>query len=192
MRWILAVLAISYLLVMANHELLRHVDGDGLDAQHTHNQKQSDGLIVGEINDLSGIEIRDNEQQWELLFDNAQWQYKKENINADNLKLLQELLSMLTRSEPVRTFLPEDLAHSAGDLEADYGLAEPKLEVSVFMGLEGSARYNRQTLTFGHATPDGSLHYVRKAGDPALYVMSGFLYQQARMLVRGLGGSPEN
>ena len=39
-------------------------------------------------------------------------------------------------------------------------------------------------LDFGYATPDGGLRYVRKDGDPALYVMSGFLFEQFEQLIK--------
>lgn len=189
MRWILAALAISYLFVMAYHDMLHGHNSD----PHTHNQDHSDGLISVEIAQVSRIVIRKDKREWPLLLENSEWKYESETLSGEHLNLLRELLSMLTGAEPVRTFLPEDLAHVSGDDDgAEYGLAEPKLQVSVFAGHKQKKGAKPQVLVFGHATPDGSLRYARKAGDPALYVMSGFVYEQVEMLVKALANGLEN
>ena len=174
---------------MANHDMLQ---GRSSDPQ-TDNHEHSDGLITVEATEGSRIVIRKDKREWQLLFKNSEWKYGNETLSGARLNLLQELLSMLTGAEPVRTFLPEDLAHVSGDEEgAEYGLAEPKLQVSVFAGHKQQVGDKPQVLAFGHATPDGSLRYARKAGDPALYVMSGFVYEQAEMLLKVLTSGLEN
>lgn len=186
-KYVLAAgIAIAYLLVMSNHGKLHHSST----SEHTHLTTAVNGLLASMAMPPRDIEIEHRSMTWRLGNKNTHWAYGTKVLSDAELKVLKDFLAMLRSSEPVRTFLPEDLLNSS---HKDYGLEKPALKVTVFPGSGNKSEGEQKAeslpaiLKFGNATPDGSLRYVGKEGDPNLYVMSGFVFQQAQKLTAMLG-----
>ena len=164
-------MAFPYGYEFARHHLEEAVSGAG------------HGLYAGSVEALRRLEINHDDHVFVLAKQGESWYSGATPVNEHVTRMLEELAQMLSGAEPVRTFHPEDLVAVHNQ---DYGFdGDNKLMIR-------DAQGQTLNLEFGHATPDGSLHYVRKQGDPALYVMSGFLQSQIRSLGAALHETHEH
>ena len=171
MSKILVAAAIAYLLLMAltNNEPglpHRHEHGEGT---HTH------GLFPVAAEDIDELVLMSEQAVVHFSKHDSGWLLAERATETSIAGQLDEFAKMLTAAEPVRTFQPEDLV-TAGD--QDYGFSETGARVKA-----GDSQGREIIFSFGNATSDGGLRYVRKQGDPALYVMSGFLFDQFEQLI---------
>ncbi len=175
MRGLIPIAAVAYLVAMASSPMLL----DSFDATSVEQANSWYGLWGASPQSISKLELTMRDDRYELVRAADGWYYQGDLLNEQTAENVTALCAMLSRAEPVRTFLPEDLVQVKS---RDYGFAKTQLQIKV----AGDERDLHFALQFGRATPEGGLHYARKNDDPALYVMSGFLVQQAHALVKSL------
>ena len=174
MRSLLVGLALAYLVIMAFPNMF-----DRPKHHHAHSHAaQSLGIFPHAGESIKEIELTKEETKLLLVKKVGRWYLHDHRLDAKITGLIEELDDMLATSEPVRTFQPEDLVTVE---HRDYGFTQSKNQLRATGGGGQNVR-----LTFGYATPDGGLRYVSKEGDPALYVMSGFLFEQYEALIEAL------
>ena len=168
-----AAAAIIYLLIMTfagQHREFPHGHGHIRETSHH-------GLFEVPAEAITQLLLKSGDQAIRFSRVDNVWYSDDRAIQAEDLSaLLNEFCQMLTAAEPVRTFQPEDLVTIENPY---YGFLTSQA------GLQAKSSDGKQiTLEFGYTTPDGGLNYVRKKGDPALYVMSGFLFEQFEHLIK--------
>ena len=131
------------------------------------------GLYQGSVETITRLEIHNGENAHVLAKQGDSWYLGASAVEQGLEQLISELLKMLVGAEPVRTFQPEDLLSTD---EKGYGFENA--DKLIVFDHKGPALM----IELGNATPDGSLRYVRKQGDPALYVMSGFFQSQIKSI----------
>ena len=181
MRTMVLLAALAYLAIMANSSWLfgdfQSASPEGANAWH--------GLLGSSPQSIRKISITANGEHFEIVKLEHAWHYQGQHLDEHARESSATLRSMLSRAEPVRTFHPEDLTHVQ---DQDYGFDETGMHIEIEREQTGV----RFGLHFGHATPEGGLYYARKIGDPALYVVSGFLVEQTRELIALLSAMPQH
>ena len=171
MSKLFAAAAIAYLLVMALAN-----DESGLSGSHQHSKGvHAHGLFPVAAEGIDELELMSKQAVVHFSKDENGWQFAERITGMQTARQLDEFAKMLAAAEPVRTFQPEDLVTTGNQ---DYGFSESGARVKAV-----DSQGREVILSFGNATPDGGLRYVRKQGDPALYVMSGFLFEQFEQLM---------
>ncbi|MEM7467477.1 MAG: hypothetical protein AAF387_11395 [Pseudomonadota bacterium] len=159
------VLAIGYLCLMAFGGRLPHKHEDSPHSEGLY------GLHEGKPSEIAVLIFTRENDEFRVVHDDSGWRINALPVNESLAEEIEALTKMLARAEPVRTFHPEDLAPVK---DQDYGFKQLAFSVAAESRADGPKTW----LEFGYSTPDQSLRYVRKRGDPALYVMSGFLFEQ--------------
>ena len=175
MRVLIPIAAVAYLVAMASSPMLL----ESFDTTSVGQTGSWYGLLGASPQSISKLELIVDAHSYEIVRVADGWSYQGGLLNKQIADSASVLCAMLSRAEPVRTFLPEDLVQVKS---RDYGFAETQLQIKV----ERGERAPHFELQFGRATPEGGLYYARKDDDPALYVMSGFLVQQATDLAKSL------
>lgn len=171
LRWVLATLAIAYLVVMYVHG-----------ARPTSEQFiafEAAGIMAESPAQVREVSLEADGRAWLIERRDETWWLADTPLPAASASQLSLAVKFLHTARPVR-----EVGDDADDVDPAYGLGKPALAVRARLA-EGT----QYTLDFGARTPDGSLQYVRAAPPARIYLMSNFVGEEWAALAAALASA---
>lgn len=175
--WLLAGLAISYLLAMfLAGELPRH--------GHYHESRGPEGLLKAPPEAVKTVLLETSTLAVKLVRDEAGWAFVTGTPLDDEARVaLEKTLRYTQRAPPVR-----ELSNAAGEEGLrSMGLSPPGISLTL-----EAADGERLELALGKTNTDGALRYARREDTGEVLLLSGFLgeawYRLAELLLAVQGG----
>jgi len=169
--WLLAGLAIAYLLAM-------FVAGEPPRHGHYHESRGAEGLLKATPEAVQAVVLETPTLAVKLVRDEAGWAYAAGIPLEDEVRaVLEETLAYTHRAPPVR-----ELANAADEESLrSMGLSPPGISLTL-----EAAGGERLKLDLGKTNTDGALRYARRGDTGAVLLLSGFLgeawYRLAELL----------
>ncbi len=167
---VLATIAFAYVLVMAL--------GGGQMKQAQFVAFEAKGLLAEDPAGVSAVSLGNGQATVTLARGATGWTRDGKALAAALLPRVEMAVKFLHTAEPVRRMTGADMAATA---DSDLGFDANALTVTARLGEARSL-----AVRFGRQTPEGSLQYLRVAGDDHVYLMSRFVGEEWEAVWSGL------